>query len=352
MPELMARSPNTFEEGETGDAVRRYQVRLRNEVDENTGEGERPIGYRQLSGRLIVGNEDRSGYKCLPIAKIVLSGEVESVVQVVPNYVPPVRRLGADLRLVRQLEDVVNALQAKARSIGEQVTERKIYWGGEGGGGDAEMLWKLHVLNGSIATLRPLVRSPELHPFRAYLEFCRLVGDLAIFSRERIVPELPPYEHLDLEGCYTSIVREAKRLLDAIIPTSFVRRAFDRAEIGRQVTLEEEWTAPGTTIVLGVETDVDEAEVRKKMGTIKLSAPTELNTIQTQRLTGIPKSEITRVPAELPDRDNIHYWQIECDGDHWYRAREERALSLFGPASENNAYEFSLYVIFGKGGGR
>ena len=349
IPELMARSPNTFEEGESGDEIRRYRVRIHEEVDENSGDGARPIGYRQLNARVLLSSEDRSGYECIPIAKIVMSGGAESVLEVVPNYIPPVRRIAADSRLPRQLEDVVNALQAKARSIAEQVVERKIYWGGEGGGGDAEMLWKLHVLNGAIASLRPLVKTPELHPYHAYLEFCRLVGDLSIFARERVVPDLPPYDHLDLEGCYSVVVREAKRLLDAIIPTSFVRRPFDPQANGQQVLLEEDWISPGVTLVLGVESDLDHSEVRKKLGPIKLSAPSEMPTIQTQRLSGIPKKEITRVPAELPDREQLHYWEINCDGDHWYRAREERAICLFGPADKNAELDFSLFVIFGKG---
>jgi len=349
IPEIMARSPNTFEEGEIHDGIRRYQVRIKEEVDENSGDGGRPIGYRQLAGRLLVGNEDRAGYKCIPIAKIVLSGDAESIVEVVPNYIPPVRRIAADARLVRQLDDVVNALQAKARSMAEQVIERKIYWGGEGGGGDAEMLWKLHVLNGAIASLRPLVKTPDLHPFEAYLQFCRLVGELAVFARERVVPDLPVYDHLDLEGCYSVVVREAKRLLDAIIPTSFVRRGFDPKENGRQVVLEEEWIESSVTLVLGVESGLEEAEVRKKLSPIKLSAPSELATIQQQRLTGIPKAEIHRVPPELPDRDGVYYWEIKRDGDHWYRAREERALSLFGPSDDHPELEYSLFVIFGKG---
>ncbi len=349
IPEIMARSPNTFEDGESSDGIRRYQVKIRNEVDENSGEGERPIGYRQLAGRLLVGNEDRSGYECLPIAKVVLSGDAESIVEVVPNYIPPMRRIAADGRLVRQLDDVVNALQAKARSIAEQVIERKIYWGGEGGGGDAEMLWKLHVLNGAIASLRPLVKTPDLHPFEAYLQFCRLVGELAVFARERVVPDLPVYDHLDLEGCYSAVVRESKRLLDAIIPTSFVRRGFDAKENGREVVLEEDWIGTSVTLVLGVESSLEEAEVRKKLAPIKLSAPSELQSIQQQRLTGIPKTEIKRVPPELPDRDGVYYWEIQRDGDHWYRARDERILSLFGPSDDHPELEYSLFVIFGKG---
>src|SRR5204863_9466227 len=61
---------------------------------------------------------------------------------------------------------------------------------------------QLHILHEAYALFGTLAFAEGIHPLPAYLELCRLVGQLAIFGEGRKVPELPRYDHDDLGGCF------------------------------------------------------------------------------------------------------------------------------------------------------
>ena len=236
--------------------VRRFRVTVRQELMKHRSQRARRRVSSVASARFL-GDEDRAGYHCLRLARLVLTGEADPKPARLAGDLPPLIRLGGDARLHRHLDELASMLGAKARSLADQVAQRRIHFGGEGGGGDAEMLWKLAVVNASLAVLRPLAKTPDLHPFEAFLAISRLVGELAILGPERVVPELGYYEHTEQGRCFEALSREARRLLEAIIPTSFKRRTFEPAPDGKACALDEDWLGPGVAVYLAVEGDIE-----------------------------------------------------------------------------------------------
>ncbi len=347
IPELRPRSPNIVEEGSQDATVRRYRVNVNDEVDENTGGGARPIEYRRLQARILVAGEEATGYCTLPIARVQLAGEADPLPALVPDYIPPVCRVAADPRLFEMMKELTNALGAKSRSLGEQTAERRIAFGGEGGGGDAEMLWRLYVVNAALSVFRILVRTPSLHPFDAYVAVARLVGELAIFDRGRVPPVLDDYDPRALGTCFPRAVQEARRLLDAILPQAFVRRSFEPWQDALRCHLDEDWLARRAPLYIGVESEQPQEEVEKRLRVLKLGAPRDAARIKSDRLSGIEKAFVPRVPPELPDRNGLRFWRIQPQGDFWVSAQDERALALLGARADDPAYKFFVYAVIG-----
>jgi predicted component of type VI protein secretion system len=70
----------------------RYTV-LRDEVpDENDREARREMEFRELRGRLFFGDEDRSGFDSVPLARLARVGEPKARSVLSPSFVPPVLR--------------------------------------------------------------------------------------------------------------------------------------------------------------------------------------------------------------------------------------------------------------------
>lgn len=348
IPEMRQRSPNVFEESEEIDGVRRYRVAVENHADENTGSNEHPIAYRQLQARILVSGEDLHGFQTLPLGSVLLAGEEEPLPTLVPSEVPPVTRMAASAQLSGMFRDLNSVLAAKSRALGEQVAERRITWAGEGGGGDAELLMKLHVVNSALAVFRPLVQLGGVHPLEVYLQICGLIGQLAIFDAKRIPPELGGYRHDRLGECFAEATQEARRLLDSVVPTSFVRRAFEPYDEGQHCPLDEAWFAHDVTLYLGAEGEGDPEDISKRVRSLKLAAPSKVAEVQRDRLTGIEKSLVTRIPSQLPDRQGLQYWQIARKGDFWIAAREERDLALIGRKLDDPSIRYSLFAVTGK----
>lgn len=348
VPELRQRSPNVYEDSEEVQGVRRYRVKIVREMDENTGSNEYPIAYRQLQARVLLDSEDRAGFQTLRLGAVLLAGEEEPLPTLLPTDVPPVTRLAASPRLSGLFRDLSSVLAAKSRALGEQVAARRITWAGEGGGGDAELMMKLHVVNSALAVFRPLVALPGLRPLNIYLQLCGLIGQLAIFDSNRTPPELMGYDHDALGPCFTEAVQEARRLLDSVVPTSFVRRAFEVYEDGQHCPLDEGWFAHDVTLYLGAEADQEVQVTEQAVGRLKLAARADVGEVQRDRLSGIEKVRVERVPSQLPDRKGLLYWQIRRDGKFWLAARDGRDLALFGRGIEDGTVKYSLFAVSGK----
>lgn len=346
VPDYMARSPNVEVHGATADEVRRFTVKRSTVVDDTLGgTHEREVEFRVLQPRILAGDEDRTGYFCLPLAVVTLSDDPEPKPIIHPNWIPPLRWIGAHAGLMKDLDALVSTMMVKSKSLCEQVRDRNIYFGSDGGGGDAEVLLKLHVINGQLATFRQWVSVPEVSPWNAYLALCSLIGSLAIFSKERVPPDIEPYDHLSLGTCFSQAIQMAKIGLDAMLPTSWERVEFEKAPDYQVVPLKEEWIGSGARMYIGCESAADEEHLLKVFQVAKVSAPTRVSTLKIERTAGIPLSHLTRVPGELPDRDNLRFWQLKLEGDEWFQAREERGIAIDGAGTRE--LSLALYVVFG-----
>lgn len=346
IPDYMARSPNVQSHGSMVDEVRRFRVKRETVVDETLGGShEREIEYRVLQPRILAGDEDRTGYFCLPLAVVTMSDDPEPKPIVHPYWIPPLRRIGANAGLMKEFDGLLSAMMVKAKSLAETVRDRNIYFGSDGGGGDAEVLLKLHVINAQLATFRQWVSVPDVHPYSAYLAIANLIGSLAIFSSERVPPELLPYDHLSLGACFAQGVQMAKIALDAMVPTSWERVEFEKAPDYQLVPLKEDWIGTGARMFIGCESEAEEEHLLKVFQVAKVSAPTRVNTLKVDRIAGIPVAHVPRVPGELPDRPNLRFWQIQLEGDEWFQAREERGIAVDGAGTRE--LQLALYVVLG-----
>ena len=79
------------------------------------------------------------------------------------------------------------------------------------------------MLNEASTVLNTIAFAEGIHPFTAYLELCRLVGQLAIFGESRRAPKIPAYDHDDLGGCFFLVKRY---LEDDPDPDTFGKDAF------------------------------------------------------------------------------------------------------------------------------
>ena len=70
------------------------------------------------------------------------------------------------------------------------------------------------MFNEALAYLSNLAFVEGIHPLPAYLELCRLVGQLSIFHATRRPPDLPRYNHDDLGGCFHRIKHYLDELID------------------------------------------------------------------------------------------------------------------------------------------
>ena len=131
--------------------------------DENTGGEEQPIQVRRIRCRLLLSNQDHTGYEVLPLARIERSAQAEAPPQLDVDYVPPLLALDAWPPLWQAVQSLYHQIGAKVDQLAAQIVDRGISFDSQVPG-DAERLLKLSVLNGALSALRGDRLRPRADP--------------------------------------------------------------------------------------------------------------------------------------------------------------------------------------------
>lgn len=316
------------EERPTADGPR-YSVETIEVADENTGGGEQPIQFRRTRCRLLLSTQDQTGYEVLPLARIERSSQLEAPPQLAIGYVPPVLAVSAWPPLWRSVQSLLHQIGARIEQMASQMVGRGISFESQVPG-DAERMLKLWVLNGAFSFLESAVYIRGLPPLLLYQELCRLVGQLAIFSEERRPPNLPPYDHGDLGGCFQTVIKYIQLGLDTIAPSAFEKRYFERAGERLQVSLEPAWLNNTRMLYLGVETELSDQECQALLDSLdmKVGSGAQVEAYFRQRVKGLKLVPVTRPPRALPAAAGAVYFQVERDQVFWRDVVDTQTMAL------------------------
>jgi type VI secretion system protein ImpJ len=357
------------------DAAVRYSVDTIRFEDENTGVNPQSISFRRLNVRLLLDDQDHSGFDVVPIARLERSARAEAVPQLDDTYFPPVLSCNAwDALGTGIVREIYDRLGRKIERLAGQVVSRRIALDTQNRA-DSLIIAQLRELNEAYAMLGTLAFAEGVHPLDAYLELCRLVGQLAIFNPDtRRPPEIPRYNHDDLAGCFYAVKKHIDALLDVVVEPEYKERPFVGAGYRMQVLeLESAWLDTGWEMYIGVQTpprmDRDECVsllTDSEQLDMKVGSAQRVETIFLRRLPGLSFSHAPHPTTALPKRPGLIYFQIERDSEpqEWQHVLDTRSLairlnesSIMGniqnqtsltirlPGDQQIGMEFTLFVV-------
>ena len=335
VPLLRLGRANVCAEGEGEGDDGRYLLDALEIEDENNGVNQETLQFRLLNLKLLLSTKDEHpGYELLQIARIEKSAEAEAPPRLDKNYIPPVlscdawEPLRVDVlqnvfeRIGMKIELLANLVETRGIAVESQVSS------------DALMIGQLRVLNEAYALLGALVFAPGVHPMQAYLELCRLVGQLAIFSREHRPPKIPVYDHDDLGGCFYRVKQQLDGLLDAVIEPEYKMRAFEGAGLRIQVPLEAAWLEPSWQMFVGVKSTLPVEEcvnlltMSGQLG-MKIGSSDRVDAIHRHGSAGLRFTHIQKPPSALPSVPGLIYFQISRDSqpEEWKNVQKSLTLA-------------------------
>ena len=171
--------------------------------------------------RLCFGAEGGALWK-MPLARLVRDGER---VRIDERMAPPCVDIAAVPALHRIVRDVSDTLLSRNRHLDEyKIDTNEGSWQGVQSNG-AVLLAILGLLGRSIPELSRWLNATGAHPWNVYGSLCRIAGELSVFAPDmsplgetrqgtRIIP---PYDHMDLYGCFSAVSRVVMRLVDTLV---------------------------------------------------------------------------------------------------------------------------------------
>jgi type VI secretion system protein ImpJ len=232
------------------------------------------------------------------------------------------------------LKEVYDRIGIKLTLLAGQVHSRGISLGTQAAG-DSLILAQLRVLNEASALLGPLVWAQGVHPLPAYLELCRLVGQLAIFGRQRRVPDLPRYDHDDLGGCFNQVRHYIDDFLDQIVEPDYKERPFEGAGLRMQVVLEPAWLETVWQTFVGVQTPLPAEDCVKLLTRsdkldMKIGSSERVDRIFQLGERGLKFTHTPVPPRALPSTPGLFFFQVDRNSqqEEWDNVRRSLTLAI------------------------
>ncbi|HMP59214.1 MAG TPA: type VI secretion system baseplate subunit TssK [Gemmatales bacterium] len=336
LPAMHSGRPNVSKSDTDG---HRYLIETNAIEDENTGQNPQDIDIRLLNLRLLLSTDDVQGYETLPIARIIKSAAAEGAPELDLSYIPPVLSTDAWKPLNTEvLHKVFDRVGRKLSLLADQIVNRGITFDSQAQG-DRKTFEQVRVLNEASALFNTLFFAEGVHPFNAYAELCRLVGQLAILGAQRRPPDLPRYDHDDLGKCYYTALRHIDDLLNIIEEPIYKERPFIGSGLRMQVALETSWLEPQWLMFVGMRSPLPAEEAQRLMTKdprsghgldMKIGSSERADEIFKLGLPGLRFNYNPKPPRALPSIPGLIYFEVDraSQKEEWARVQQTLTLAI------------------------
>ncbi|HNU07733.1 MAG TPA: type VI secretion system baseplate subunit TssK [Pyrinomonadaceae bacterium] len=298
--------------------------------DETTGTNEQTLAYARSNLRIIFDDEVRDGFTSMKIAE--LKRTPTGQLQINEDYIPATLKTSSSAWLVSMLRQLVEILNTKSGSLGEQRRQRNASLA-DFTTSEVAVFWLLHTINSAIPTMAHFFRSPMLHPEPLYLEMAELVGKLMTFSTELYPRDIVKYDHDDLHFTFFNLSTQLKELLETVIPSRCVpiplEKTRDTLYVGR---VEDERLLKEAGFYLAVRAQMPESKLIEGVPrVVKIGSRDVIDTIIGSALPGVVLTHASPPPAPIPTRVGFRYFMLDTIGPYWDGIKGSKVIAVYVP---------------------
>lgn len=299
--------------------------------DENTGGSERPIQVARKNFRWLAEGEARQGTSALRIARVTRTPA--GLYQLDAQFVPPLLDISASdylMGLLRRLVEIIAAKSSMLAGLRRHKNESLA----EFTASDIPNFWLLYTVNSYLPLFRHLLESRKGHPEGLFRTMLALAGALTTFHLKLHPRDLPPYDHDDLQTCFTDLDEKLRHLLKTAVKSNFVSLPLTLVRPSIYATaLADNKYLTNTRLYLALQAETGEAElISKAPHLIKVCSASHIDQLVRQALPGLQLTHVARPPAALPVKLNFQYFSLSQSGVAWEAITRARNLAAYVPA--------------------
>ena len=332
IPALRTGRPNCEEAPAEGSGVSEFRYTAESVVvqDEVSGEDKRALLLASKNFRLVYESDLTEDLVGLPLARVQRgpSGHFEFI----HDFIPPSLHLGAARRLSAMLGGLVEMLRSK----GEVMAQRRAIVGDDLADLSSEEVlsyWMSHSIHSGLAGLNHLMSLPRCHPEDLFREMARLAGALSTFSTEFDPGDLPAYDHDNLTECFTLLDRRVRKLLQVMVPESFiaVHLGRDGANV-LSAPLEDARVFRKSEWVIQVSSESGGPEVLRNVPTlVKVCSAEDIRRLVDDANPGLPLEHVPNPPSSIPRRLGAQYYRVVQTGPCWQLIQARASIGIYVP---------------------
>ena len=312
------------------DGVVRYRVRDVH-VRDSTAEGTtlHPLEVACLRARLLLSNEPREDYACIPLAHVV-ECRADRSVTLDEAFIPTM----LNARQTPVLATFITELQGLLHQRGDALAARAV--GGRGGSAEIADFLMLQIVNRYEPVLTHWARSTLLHPEDLYRLCLEIVGELSTLTAEsRRPPKLPAYQHEDLRASYEPLMAALRAALSVVLKQNAIQIPLERKRFNISVGVVADRTLFDEAVfVLAARADVPTETLRHDFpAQVTLAAVEKIAKLVNEHLPGVPVQPLSVAPRQIPLHAGFVYFEVDRGSALFRELKTGGGMALHVPDS-------------------
>ena len=309
------------------EALARFRVAESETKDCNCG-SDRPavIQIGNLKSCLLLARDERAGYSCLGLGKILETGADQQVI-LDEKFIPPNLNCQAVPQMSALLRELHGLLQARSENLASRLTRPDL-----GGVSDSADFMHLQLMNRYQPLLSHLVGLDGVHPEEFYRLLIQLAGEMATFFQDgKLVGELPPYDHDDLNATLMPLMEQLRHycLLDTVQRVTKI--PLIKAKFGIYgARLPEENLLDNAEFILAVTAEIPSQSLLEQFPPqVKIGPGEEIQQLVRSHLPGILIEPLPVAPQQLPYHAGYTYFHMQKQGELWKKMHRSAGFAIY-----------------------
>jgi type VI secretion system protein ImpJ len=261
-----------------------------------------------LRSKLLLANEPREDYACIPVAHI-LECRADGHVILEERFIPTV----LDSKQSPVLATFLHEMQGLLHQRGEALAARAVATGRSGSAEIADFLM-LQTINRYEPVVENWARGGSIHPDDLFNLCLEIVGDLSTLTSERRrPPKLPLYQHGQLRVCFEPLMAALRACFAVVLQENAVLIPLEKRRFNISVaTVADTSLYDNAAFVLAARADVSNESMRRDFpAQITIASREKIAKLVSEHLPGVPLQPLAAAPRQIPFHAGFTYFDVD-----------------------------------------
>jgi type VI secretion system protein ImpJ len=285
-----------------------------------------PLLVGRLRLRYLLETEERAGYLCIGLARVVeVAADRRATLD--DRWIPPSLVCSAAVPLSGLLTEFSGLLNQRGEALAARLTAP-----GARGVAEVQDFLLLQSINRWHKLLAHWADAGNVHPEELYSVFVQMAGEFATFTETttRRPNVYPSYRHEDLQRSFAPVVADLRRSLSAVIEQTAIPIPLQERRFGVHVgQITDRSILRASSFVMTVQADMPTERLRQLFpSVVKIGAVEHIRDLVNSLLPGIDVRPLPVAPRQLPFYAGASYFELDRNSPHWQQMQNSGGFGI------------------------
>lgn len=300
-----------------------------------------PVMVAKLHSRLLLEGQERDGYVCLGIVRVVESRTDKNII-LDDFYIAPHLDCNANASTKGYIKELYGLLHTRGVALGGRASES-----GRGGVAEISDYMLLQLVNRVEPLFEHLQNIPSFHPESFYRLAVQLAGELSTFCKANKRPvSFAAYNHDDLQQTFKQVMNELRELLSSVLEQNAILIPLTAPKYGiRGAKIPDPNLLRDAVFVLAVNAQVAIEQLRSGFPSqVKIGPVEQINLLIRNALPGITIHALPVAPRQIPYHAGFAYFELNKQSELWKQMQQSGGFAIH-IAGEFPGLELEFWAI-------